>query len=165
MRKFRFIKNEIFKGLRETSKYLLSHHRQDEYYRCFELSCRGKKYFVCSRCLGIYTGIACSLIYYFFISEKLLPYLMIAALPLFALADWTVTSFGTYKGNNAFRFISGLLLGIAYFHGMTELLLNFPDYRILAAGVFYAFAAAILLYVKEKNNLSNCCNYRKIRNG
>ncbi|WP_094227049.1 DUF2085 domain-containing protein [Methanolobus psychrotolerans] len=143
------LKHEILSGLNETSKYLLSHHEYQEYYKCLELKFSGKKHYICSRCLGIYTAIISNFLYYSSISEKHLPYATIALLPMAALVDWSVTAFGIHRSNNLFRIISGLLLGIAYFNGLILLFQNQTDHVILAIGAFYASISLLLLYLKK----------------
>ncbi|SFM46942.1 DUF2085 domain-containing protein [Methanolobus profundi] len=144
------LKNEIVSGWNETSKYLISHHECHEYYKCLELNYRGKKQYICSRCLGVYIGILSGILYYSYISATHLSYTMIALLPMAALIDWSVTAFRISKSNNIFRVTSGFLLGIAYLNGALLFLQNRTDYMILAIGVFYASASLLLLYLKKR---------------
>lgn len=144
------LKHEIISGLNETSKYLISHHKCNEYYKCLELNYSGKKHYICSRCLGIYTGIISNFLYYSFISVNHLSYITIAILPIVALIDWSITAFGIHKSNNISRTLSGFLLGIAYFNGSLLLFQNITDHIILAIGAFYASASMLLLYLKRR---------------
>jgi uncharacterized membrane protein len=144
------LKDEIIKGLNETSKYLLSHHSCEEYYKCLKLEYSKKTYYFCSRCLGIYIGLTANCLYYIYISKTSLPYSMIFLLPAFALIDWTITAFGFNKSSNSLRILSGFLLGIAYFNGVVVFFRDFPDYNVASIGVFYALFALILLYLKER---------------
>jgi len=50
-------KEEIRSALKNTSGYLLSHHRKENYDRCFTFSVGGRYIALCGRCTGIYFGI------------------------------------------------------------------------------------------------------------
>lgn len=91
--------------------YVLSHHVPLEYYRCIQMPWRGKKYYVCARCFGVYFGAILGIIASFFWKiDAMLPEL----LPLPAMIDWTVHILNLWNGNNAIRIVSGVFLGFAY---------------------------------------------------
>ncbi|WMW24002.1 DUF2085 domain-containing protein [Methanolobus sediminis] len=152
------LKSEILSGLNETSKYLLSHHEVSEYYKCLELEHDGKKHYLCARCFGIYTGLIIGFLYYNYISDSHLSYALISILPMPAIIDWSISAFEINRSKNLFRIISGFLLGIAYLNGILLLFRNFPDYTILAIGIFYVSLALLLLFLKKKLIESTNCD-------
>jgi uncharacterized membrane protein len=144
--------NELKKGIKETSKYLFSHHTKKELYKCYCISIKKQKIYFCSRCLGIYIGIIFGLIFYFLTSLNIeLYYLLIFIFPFFTYFDWNISSFTNHKGNNLLSTFFGILLGMAYILGLILLFNNFPDYIILLIGLFYITISLFSIYKKIKN--------------
>ena len=147
--------NKILKGIRtgikETAKYILSHHEPREYSKCYLLKINNKKLFLCSRCLGIYIGIVLGiLIYLKFDLEVHTFYFLITLLPLFALLDWFFTKERIYIGNNLYRSISGCFLGTAYVLGLIQFVRGFPDYYVLFTGLVYILIVLTGLYLLSR---------------
>lgn len=144
------IARELKAGLGETLRYILSHHGESEFYRCYALNLGTRTVHLCSRCVGIYAGIALGLLLHAQAPPPLnasLP--AVAVLPLFALLDWSLSAFAGWKGHNLLRTLSGLLLGIAYALGLALLFLTFPNYGVMGVGIFYSAAAGVLLYLRR----------------
>ncbi len=142
------ILSEIKLGLHKSSRYILSHHTEEELYRCYALKLRTKEIHLCSRCLGIYAGIICGFLLHTFTLVSpvhYLPFIMI--FPLFALLDWSLSAFAGWRGHNLLRTLSGLALGIAYALGITLLISG--DFRVLRVGIAYTLIAAHLLWLKH----------------
>ena len=144
------IASELKTGLRKASRYLLSHHEEGELYRCYALRLGKRTVHLCSRCVGIYAGIALGLGFH---SWGVLPrsaYLpAVAVLPLFGLVDWSVSAFTGWKGYNLLRTLTGLLLGIAYTLGLVLFFTSFPNLAVAWIGVFYGASAGVLLSLKK----------------
>lgn len=141
---------ELKAGLSETSRYLLSHHEESEYYRCYALRVGRRTIHLCSRCMGIYAGIALAVLLH---AVRLLPrsaYLpCVAVLPLFALIDWSLSAFAGWKGYNPLRTLTGLLLGIAYALGILLFFTSFPNLAVAWLGLCYGASAGVLLSLKK----------------
>ncbi len=147
---FKYIIKELKRGINETSKYILSHHQKEDYYKCYLLKIKDKQIAFCSRCLGIYLGILLGIILFTLqIINKNLSYLIIAFFPLFALIDWSISAFTKSKGNNLIRTFSGIFLGIAYSFGFLLFLKTFPNYFIIIIGFFYAIISFLLIKIKR----------------
>ncbi len=58
-------RSEVRAGLAETRRYLLSHHKPEEWNRCHAVGIPGRKrpLRLCARCSGIYPGIALGVAY------------------------------------------------------------------------------------------------------
>lgn len=146
-------------ALKETSKYILSHHQPEEYYKCYSLNILNKKIHICSRCLGIYAGILIGIIFFHPDTQNLrYYYLLLAFLPLFTLIDWSVSTFKIHRSYNVVRTVFGVLLGISYFIGLIILLNTFPNYYIIGFGLAYSLIAVFLLQ-KQRDKAAN--NYRE----
>jgi len=146
-------KNVLTKGFLVSFKYVLSHHDQKDYHRCYCFNIGSNKIYLCARCLGIYIGIILGFIIYFleFINEKFyLPFLIIA--PLFTFIEWASVSFANYKSNNFLRTFLGIFLGVAYAFGLILFFVKFPNIQITLIGFIYALAAIVLIYAKNKIN-------------
>lgn len=141
-------RDEFRSGLRETRRYLLSHHEPGEWYRCYQPVVLGRRVRLCARCSGIYPGIAAGLLAYALGPPSLASIVIVASLPLPALVDWTLTTFTQRRGYNPVRTATGLLLGYAYGIGF-GLLLGDLDLRVVLVGVGYAVAATALLYCQR----------------
>lgn len=148
--RFKYILKELKKGVGETSKYILSHHEKEDYYKCYLLKIKNRHVAFCSRCLGIYLGILLGiLVLNFQILDKNFSYLIISFFPLFALIDWSISAFTKSKSNNFIRTSSGVFLGIAYAFGFFLFFKTFPNYFILSIGFFYAIIAFLLIKIKR----------------
>lgn len=133
-------------GLRETSKYVLSHHLPKDYDRCFVV---GKTH-LCSRCSGIFAGILFgALLYHFSILNQYYFY-FIAFFPVFMLIDWFLTKKQKFKSTNMIRAGTGFLCGQAYYLGVVLFINNFPNIPILVIGVVYAILGLIALVYFDK---------------
>lgn len=135
---------ELRKGLAETRKYLLAHHRPSEYHRCYSPHVAGRRVHICARCLGIYPGIVAGLFAYAFLPDGYSSVLWVALLPLPALLDWTVTTFSGTEGFNPVRTATGALLGYGYALGVSLLVFEF-NVSVLGIGISYAVVAGVLL--------------------
>lgn len=159
---FKYIVGELKKGILETSKYILSHHKKEDYHKCYLFKIKNRRIAVCARCLGVYVGIIMGAILFSSqIFNKNLYYLSIGIFPMFALVDWSVSTFTKYKSNNFFRMSSGFFLGIAYIFGLILLLRTPLDYFIIAIGLFYLITALLLLSIQ--NFFPKKSNKRELR--
>ncbi len=144
--------SEVKVALRKASPYLLSHHQESAHHKCYAFSWQGRTVRVCSRCLGIYPGIALGIILPGAIPlTPVASIATVAALPAFALIDWARSAFTARKGANAVRTLTGLLLGIAYGLGIT-LLMSPARWSALAAGAGYIVVAGALLLLRGRGS-------------
>jgi uncharacterized membrane protein len=134
---------ELWVGLAETRRYLLSHHVPGERYRCYAPVVFGRRVHLCARCSGVYPGIVAGLFALLVAPAVPATLLLIAVLPLPALVDWALTSLTGRRGYNAVRTATGLLLGYGYGLGLRHLLAG--DWTVLVVGVGYAAAAGLLV--------------------
>ncbi|WP_121822180.1 DUF2085 domain-containing protein [Halostella salina] len=140
------MRDELRKGLAATRPFLLSHHAPEERDRCHELNFFSRQIYLCARCSGIYPGILLALMYPF----QLASVPVIALLPLPALIDWAITSFGKTNGSNVIRTVTGVLLGFGYGMALRRLLLELET-RILIIGVVYATVAILLIAIERSS--------------
>lgn len=138
-------KSEFKEGLSETRRYILSHHQPEEYNKCYTIRTDGRTIRLCARCLGIYPGIVVGVFIYFFEVFPDYQLLLVVTLPVFALADWVLTTFTDLSGWNSTRTITGLLLGTAYGLGLCQLFLS-TQLIIILIGAIYGSTAATLLW-------------------
>jgi uncharacterized membrane protein len=138
---------ELRAGMRETRRYLLSHHESDEWNRCYtaRVPFDGRPVRLCARCSGIYPGIAVGLLASLHGIVPVTP-LLVAVLPAFALADWTVTTLTDRNGSNQTRTVTGALLGVGYGIGLVGLTDPATRVSVLLVGAGYAAMAGGLLY-------------------
>jgi len=136
---------ELRRGLRETGRYLLSHHEPGERDRCHAvwLPGRDRPVRLCARCAGVYPGIALGVAAAATAPVPTLP--LVALLPAPALADWATTALAGRRGSNAVRTLTGVALGAGYGVGLVAL--TRPPLRppVVAVGVAYALLAGALL--------------------
>ena len=135
---------EIKKGILETRKYVLSHHEPNEYHHCYTIDISGEPVRLCARCLGIYPGIGVGILVGDLTIPNEIALLLISLLPIFALVDWSVTTFTERRGKNTIRTFTGLLLGIAY--GLGIILLLRGELIIIAVGLPYFVVVGVLLW-------------------
>lgn len=146
----KYLLKELKIGLSETSKYILSHHQKDEYYKCYLFKIKNKQIAFCSRCLGIYLGILLGIaLLTFQIPDKKLYYFLIAFFPIFALIDWSISAFTKFKSNNLIRTSSGVFLGLAYTFGFFLFFTTFPNYYVIGIGFFYIILTFLLIKIKR----------------
>lgn len=138
-------REELREGLRETRRYLLSHHEPSEWYRCYHLRVRERSVRLCARCTGVYPGIVLGLATFLLAPAHPLHLALVVALPLPALVDWTLTSFGTRRGANPVRTVTGGLLGYGYGLGLGYLF-GAGEVWLLGVGLGYALVAGVLSY-------------------
>lgn len=136
-------------GLRETSKYIFSHHEHNGLYKCYKIF--GIHF--CARCFGIYPGIILGLISYnYFNLDIFVWYLILAVFPLGALIDWSYTTFAKVKGYNWIRTLSGFMLGFSYSIGLSILYENvFFDIVVYLIGLIYVLITVGLIYIKKNS--------------
>ncbi|MCL2626677.1 MAG: DUF2085 domain-containing protein [Cystobacterineae bacterium] len=95
------------------SRFLFSHHREDELHRCYAV--RGR--FFCARCVGLYPVLllAWVLQFVFHVSsqEMLVERWMVLGLSLPAMVDWVWGQFWPKAFSNGWRTLTGGLLGLA----------------------------------------------------
>ena len=143
---FKYILNEFKKGIKETSKYFLSHHKREDYYKCYILNFKKNQIALCSRCLGIYIGIIIGItLFYLQIYNRNFYYFSIAFFPIFTIIDYSISNFTKYKSNNFFRTSSGILLGVAYALSLILFFKTFLNYFIIIIGLIYLIIALILI--------------------
>ena len=128
---------EFRHGLAETSKYLLSHHTPEDYGKCFLVF--GRR--VCSRCSGIYLGIAFGAIIYFFGIASPYYYALVLFFPSAMLLDWFFTRKGTIKSSNRARAGTGFLCGVAYSLGLILFFSFYPNIQVFLIGLLYGLLA------------------------
>ncbi len=146
-----YLLKELKRGLSEVSKYILSHHKKEDYYKCYLFKIKNKQIAFCSRCLGVYLGILLGIVLLTFqIPNKNLYYFVIAFFPIFALIDWSISAFKKSKGNNILRTSSGIFLGIAYAFGFFLFFKTFPNYYIICIGFFYIVLTFLLIKIKRR---------------
>lgn len=123
--------------------FLLSHHRFDERHRCFRL---GGAY-VCSRCLATYPVLCAALALQLHrpMAPLWLPFdwALLYLLPLPAVLDWVAGQLTGWKGSNALRFASGLLLGTGLGRAAYLYLRHPRDVRVFAFGLGLVGVAGI----------------------
>ena len=145
--------NEVKLAIQDSSKYFLSHHLEEENYRCYNLEFLfSRKIYLCARCLGIYNGILFGIgLFFWGILPDYFEYLAISVFPLFTILDWVITQFTSRRGKNTIRTFCGFLLGLAYGLGLSNLFSSFPNYFVILLGIVYASLAFILLLIKERS--------------
>lgn len=116
---------------------LLSHHTNEEHYRCLLVPTGGRPLRLCARCTGITLGAVVSAAWLLFVGE--LP----TWLALLGCVDWLLYRFGLWKGLNAVRLASGMLLGLFYVDSVTSPFRGTVDAQLLVvagalAVVFFA---------------------------
>ncbi len=138
-------REELRRGLRETRRYLLSHHEPAEYYRCYRVGVRGREARLCARCTGVYPGIVLGLVTLLLTTYDPRHLALVVVLPVPALVDWAATSFGGRRGSNAVRTATGGLLGYGYGLGLGYLF-GAGEVWLLGVGLGYAVVAGVLSY-------------------
>lgn len=116
---------------------LLSHHLNDEIDNCATIGFRGHRYYLCVRCFSAIVATILSIPLHVFFPFAFPPLLLLLAFP-----DWIARRFGYWRGNNAIRSVSGVLLGTAYSLNLVEIFSL--QFRM---EVWLANISAIVLYV------------------
>lgn len=140
-------KEELKKGLEETSKYILSHHEASEHFRCYSLKLGKRTLRFCARCTGIYLGIIAALVSQRFYSA---PLLLIAASGIPTLVEKYFTGVKDYRGHNFARTSAGILLGYGFFHGLTRIIETPLEVSLWALAGFYGVSAIALIYLEHQ---------------
>jgi uncharacterized membrane protein len=144
-------RSEVWAGLAETRRYLLSHHEPAEWDHCYAVGIPGRERPVrlCARCSGIYPGIALGVA---LVSMGALPVVpgLVAVLPGFALLDWASDQFTARRGSNASRTVSGFALGFGYGMGLLGVLRGDARVAVILVGVGYAVLAAGGLWLMRR---------------
>lgn len=136
---------EFREGITETRRYLLSHHRPEDWDRCYALTVHGTQYHLCARCSGVYPGIVLGLVAYL---GGVLPswhWVVILMFPIPALVDWWLSSTGIVTSWNPLRTVTGGLLGGAFGLGL-GLFFGSGSLWVVGVGGLYGATALVLLY-------------------
>lgn len=136
-------KKEFRKALRKTSKYIFSHHRKGEHYRCYSISILDREVRLCSRCTGIYPGIFAGIAQLHL--ATVLPLYLIALSGFPTLIEKYFTGVKKFRGYNWLRTLTGFILGLGYVNGVYLLLQNPLRPEILLIGSLYLIAAVYLI--------------------
>ncbi len=147
-------REELKDGLGETSRYILSHHKPENYCRCYSLSFLNRNIRLCARCIGIYIGLTVGLVQIAYLGELPLLYVALSGIP--TLIEKYFTEKRDRRGYNSLRTASGLLLGTGYINGLKILVNDLINPQILLVGLFYLLAASyLLLQQRHKGRKSN----------
>lgn len=137
----------VLAGLRETRRYVLSHHEPHDWDRCHvvDLPQADRTVRVCARCSGIYPGIALGIIAS---QAGVLPVSLavVAVLPAFTVGERMLEAWTEYRGSNPLRTATGFLLGIGYGMGVVGLTRPGTRVGVFVVGVAYAIVGALLLW-------------------
>lgn len=123
---------------------LIAHHEPDQFYKTIKVSLFDKNIRLCTRCTGIYLGIITTILYLLTTPEILMSGI-IYAFPIPAMLDWGLEKYCIYKGNNATRFVSGLMLGICYVFLWIKLIQNPFDIEVWLTAIVYVIMAYLVL--------------------
>lgn len=136
-------REEFRQALKETRKYIFSHHRPEEYYRCYSFSFQERSIHLCARCTGIYPGIL--LMSYLISSGSSLNLVATAFLPVPTVIEKYLTGKPEIKGYNSIRTVTGFLLGISYVNGLYLVTKNPSNLYALSLGLIYLVIAGFLI--------------------
>jgi uncharacterized membrane protein len=136
-------KEEFREAIRKTSKYLFSHHRKEEHYRCYSLSFFSRKVHLCSRCTGIYPGIFVGIAQLHL--ATVLPLYLVALSGVPTLIEKYFTGVKRFRGYNWLRTLTGFILGLGYVNGVYLLLKDPLSPELLLIGSLYLIAAVYLI--------------------
>lgn len=139
---------ELRRGVRETRRFLLAHHRAEDRYRCYAPQIGGHRRYICARCSGIYPGIVIGLTVHLLEILQLTPFVLVVLLPLPALIDWFLTTVTNRRGSNFIRTATGMMLGYGYGLGIGYVFHGHVASTFLV-GVMYAVLAGVLLYLSK----------------
>jgi uncharacterized membrane protein len=102
--------------VKEAIHTLISHHPPSLYGHCIRVTVLGRSVYFCSRCTGIYGGMAVGIVALLFLGVSLSPdwiWFMLALILGFAtVTDWMTQRLTPRKTRNSVRFISGLMSGL-----------------------------------------------------
>jgi len=124
---------------------ILSHHCEDELYRCIHIKVFNNQIFICSRCLGYCLGFLLYLIIIALTDEIIFSEVLIILLPVPAFIDIILYKYCGWRGNNYIRFISGMMLGVVYPIFLWHILTLQSDIAQTLMGVTYTAVAIFLL--------------------
>lgn len=97
------------------NEFFFSHHRPENYDRCYFINLFGKKVHICARCLGLYPLALISFVMYFFLSlPEIWNLYLLYLFPIPAFVDWGLHRFDIFHGFNPTRTITGALMGSTY---------------------------------------------------
>ncbi|MFB6116718.1 MAG: DUF2085 domain-containing protein [Candidatus Nanosalina sp.] len=140
---------ELRKGLKRTSRYVLSHHRPEDFNRCYHLSFLNYSFHLCARCSGIFPGIFTGLVFGFWLNLQVsLPLITVSGIP--TLIEKYFTGVKEYEGFNSVRSLTGFALGFGYIQGILFFLDNPGNVFLYAVAVFYLVSAGLLLKADGK---------------
>jgi len=96
--------------------YILSHHDQEDYNRCFSVKVLGKRCYLCARCSGWYLSFLLFWFLFLLNIDFLIKYSLVILyfFPVPALIDWGLHKLGVWEGKNSTRFASGFLIGFTF---------------------------------------------------
>lgn len=129
--------SEFNSALKETSKYILSHHSTKDYDKCWRIG----EFRLCTRCIGIYFGILIGALIYYLGLLKGYYFSIISIFPIFMFLDWFLTKKKITRSHNLIRIGTGALCGIAYSLGLI-LLVKEQILYVLAPGIIYTLLGA-----------------------
>lgn len=131
---------------------LIAHHEPEKFYKTLEFKIFNKSIRLCTRCTGIYLGIISTILLFLFAVN--IPHsfqlVIIFAFPIPAMIDWGLDKYNLWKGSNATRFLSGLMLGVCYIFLWARLIQNPLDIIVWSVAVVYSAIAGVILYMHKK---------------
>ncbi len=134
---------EFKKGLKRTAPYILSHHSEENFDRCYSVTLFGRDLHLCSRCTGIYTGLLLAFTSFIFLTGLSSSTVFLLAFPTFL--EKYMTDIQGFNSSNILRTLNGVLLGFAYVWGVKMFAQNPFDLGIIFTGIFFLFSGFILL--------------------
>ncbi len=141
-----------------------SHHRRghrDFFEHTFHVSIRGRDYYFCARCTGIYSAFFSFLIIGTILGVSVLQYringylsfILSIFLVLPLLIDWGTQKLLLRESTNPLRFITGFIFGIGFWFVQFTVFIFL--WELLAMGI-YSFAMYILALIgRERRHLKN----------
>ena len=133
-------------------RYLISHHIDDEYYRCSNIRFGKRNIYVCTRCSGWYISFILFWIVYLLgirilidIFEGFWIFWIITPAP--AIIDWGLYRFGLWKGTASSRFFTGLLIGIAFATVLYNILIEPLQLILILVIGCYVSTVIIILFL------------------
>ncbi len=136
-------------------QHWLSHHKPDEYYRCYRLTIVDRELFLCARCIGIYLGIASGFIAFRLVNE--LDWVIgLTFTPLsLTIFDWAYSRTITANGSNFLRTLSGFGIGVSFIWAWLFAITDHNWHLVLISYLIYSVVFLVLLKGALKNEQSN----------